>query len=148
MKVAIIDYGMGNLRSIYNAFKSVNASPVVIQSPELLSSADAIVLPGVGAFGQGMKHLISNRWKEHLEMYVLIHKKPFLGICLGMQLIASYSMEHGWHKGLNWIPGSVELLTKRTKDIRLPHIGWNDVGVKSESKLYKGFDNAGCFYFT
>lgn len=147
MPIAIIDYGMGNLRSIYNAFEAINASPVVVHEPKMLEVADGIVLPGVGAFGVGMDHLRDQGWRDRLDLEVIKRKKPFLGICLGMQLIATYSMEHGRHEGLNWISGGVERLEKTSPDIRLPHVGWNDAVIRSGSRLLAGLGQKGCFYF-
>ena len=147
MQIAVINYGMGNLSSIFNALKAVGASPIVVFEAEKLEDVDGIVLPGVGAFSEGMKHLKERGWIERLEVEVIERKKPFLGICLGMQLLATYSMEYGRHDGLNWIPGSVELLKKRSLEIRLPHVGWNDVSLKQGSVLYNGIGDFECFYF-
>ena len=138
---------MGNQRSIYNGFKAVGADPFIASTPSELKGAEAIVLPGVGAFGVGMQHLNEMGWREVMEKEVLEEKTPFLGICLGMQLLASHSMEHGKHEGLNWIHGSVKRMKLLQPSERLPHMGWNDVKIPEGSRLFDGMGGEGCFYF-
>jgi glutamine amidotransferase len=144
-KIGIIDYGMGNLRSIYNAFRSIGANPFIAEKPEQLKKSDRIVLPGVGAFRMGMEYLHKKGWVQVMEEQVFVKRKPFLGICLGMQLIASYSEEHGHHEGLGWIPGRVTELD--SKGLTLPHIGWNDVDIVHHKGLYEGMGKRETFYF-
>jgi len=144
-KVTIIDYGMGNLQSVINAFMAVGAKVTVTDCPQDLYNADRIVLPGVGAFGDGMKNLRDRGWIEVLKNEVLVKKKQFLGICLGMQLLATTGTEHGRHTGFGWIPGTVE----KFPDCRLPvpHIGWNDVYFTNKNSLFAGLGDAQVFYF-
>lgn len=144
-QIAIIDYGMGNLRSIINAFRSIGTDPFVAEKPAQLKQADRIVLPGVGAFRTGMQYLHQKGWVPIMEEQVFEKRKMFLGICLGMQLIASYSEEHGHHEGLGWIPGRVTKLD--SKGLPLPHVGWNDVTIIDHSGLYKGMGANETFYF-
>ncbi len=146
--IGLIDYGMGNIQSVINGFKAVKAELEVVSSPADLSEVDAVVLPGVGAFGDGMKNLRKLGFDHALREHVLEGGKPMLGICLGMQLLASNSTEHGKHEGLGWIPGEVQRL-KNPGDgsIRIPHIGWNDVEVKKDQGLYKGMPHTPTFYF-
>lgn len=127
MKIVIIDYGMGNLRSVKNAFDILGEEAQVSDNPETLRTADRIVLPGVGAFGDGMYNLVAAGWIDILEDEVRHKKKPFLGLCLGMQLLADRGTEHGIHDGLKWIPGVVERIPETDTSVRIPHIGWNDV---------------------
>ncbi|MCM8783602.1 MAG: imidazole glycerol phosphate synthase subunit HisH [Candidatus Omnitrophica bacterium] len=146
--VAIINYRMGNLRSVAKAFEKVGAGVLVTSKIKDLKEAKAIVLPGVGAFGQGMKHLkelgIISVLKDEINK-----RKPFLGICLGMQLLLSYSEEHGKHKGLDIIKGFVK---RFPENFKIPHMGWNQVKIrnpKSEirNKILKGIPDGSYFYF-
>ena len=146
-KVSIIDYGMGNLRSVANAFASFDCDINITQNPKDLYQASHIVLPGVGAFGDGIKNLQSGGWIEVLEAEVISKGKPFLGICLGMQLLATIGTEYGLHQGLNWIPGTVNRLQVNDNSIRVPHIGWNDVNFVKKDSLYKDLVDSQVFYF-
>ncbi|MBE8998093.1 MULTISPECIES: imidazole glycerol phosphate synthase subunit HisH [unclassified Nostoc] len=146
-KIAIIDYGMGNLSSVANAFNSIECHAFVTNNPEDLCEASHIILPGVGAFSDGIKNLQSGGWIKFLETEVIEKKKSFLGICLGMQLLATAGTEHGYHKGLNWIPGTVNRLKSNERSIRVPHIGWNDVYFLNKNGLYRGLGNSQVFYF-
>jgi len=145
--VAIVDYGLGNLRSVANAFATLDCRIEIITAPASLKDASHIVLPGVGAFGDGMENLRSKGWIEALEEQVRGQKKPFLGICLGMQLLAATGTEHGSWRGLGWIDASVNRLTAASQGLRVPHMGWNDVQVVGQPKLLKGLGDKPCFYF-
>ncbi len=144
-RVSIIDYGMGNLKSIANALTAVGADVKVAVSPNDLGAAARIVLPGVGAFGDGMSSLKERGWMEALNEEVMIKKKTFLGVCLGMQLLASASTEHGEHEGFGWISGRVDKIS--SAGVRVPHIGWNDVRLVKREGLYSGIDDPQAFYF-
>lgn len=128
MSVALIDYGAGNLRSVHNALVAAGAADVVVTAdPEAVARADRIVLPGVGAFGAcaaGLRAIPG--MVEAMEERVLRGGAPFLGVCVGMQLMATCGLEHGSHAGLGWIAGEVSALTPGP-GIRVPHMGWNDV---------------------
>ncbi|MBD2002371.1 MULTISPECIES: imidazole glycerol phosphate synthase subunit HisH [Cyanophyceae] len=146
--IAIIDYGMGNLRSVANALSYINCPGFITNNPEDLSQANHIILPGVGAFGDAMENLQSRGWVKALEAEVREKGKPFLGICLGMQLLATTGTEHGVHKGLDWIPGTVvRLQSSNAGNIRIPHIGWNDVNFTKPNKLFAGLNDSQIFYF-
>lgn len=126
--IALIDFGAGNLHSVHSALKAAGATGIsVTADPEIVANADRIVLPGVGAFGAcrdalfGIEGLI-----EALEGQVLGQATPFLGICVGMQLMAEYGVEHGTHDGLGWVAGSVEKM-EAAGDLKIPHMGWNEV---------------------
>jgi len=147
VKIAIIDYGMGNLRSVANAFEAIGATPEICDRPETIEGADRIVLPGVGAFGDGMESLRKRGWIETLEDEVRRKGKPFLGLCLGLQLLATAGEEHGAHSGLGWIPGKVERFPDNDPALRVPHIGWNDVVFSEGSRLFEGLGAGGVFYF-
>lgn len=144
--VAIVDYGMGNLQSVKNAFEAIGAIAVIAREPAEVRDADKIILPGVGAFGQAMAALRSRGWVEVLEDEVQQKRKPLLGLCLGMQLLASNGTEGGALPGLGWISGIVEELPGNA-DIRVPHVGWNDVTVTPHSRMYEGLGDLQAFYF-
>jgi glutamine amidotransferase len=128
--LALIDYGAGNLQSVSNALKAAGADGVVVTAePDLVARADRIVLPGVGAFAHCMNALSAiDGMVEALEDGVLRGGVPFLGICVGMQLLADEGVEHGTHSGLGWIGGTVRAI-EPAADIKVPHMGWNDVNV-------------------
>ncbi len=145
--VAIIDYGLGNLRSVYNGFEYVGAKPFIAEKPQDLKSADCTVLPGVGAFGDGMEHLRGNGWVEPIQNIAMKDKKPFLGICLGMQLLASTGEEHGNFEGLGLVEGKVVKFNPEDPSIRIPHIGWNAVTAQEGSKSYDDLEMPQDYYF-
>jgi glutamine amidotransferase len=145
--VLIVNYGMGNLRSVANALASLGCDTVISDNPRDAAAAAALVLPGVGAFGDGMDNLRSAGWIEALDCEVRQNRKPILGLCLGMQLLATQGTEHGKHQGLNWISGIAEKIPVNGSALRVPHIGWNDVEVKKSGGLYAGLASSPVFYF-
>lgn len=147
--IGIIDYGMGNLHSVLNAFRAFGRKAELISNPDDLKSSVGIVLPGVGAFGDGMKNLREGGFIPIMEELVLEKKRPFLGICLGMQLLATRGFEHGENDGLNWIPGVVDKISfpEQIKTLRVPHMGWNEVVFSHKSELFSGLGEAQAFYF-
>ena len=145
--IAIIDYEAGNLRSVFNAFEAIGQKPLITHDPFKLKKASAIVLPGVGAFGDGMAALRRMDLIEVLNEEVVDKKKPYLGICLGMQFLATVSEEHGTYAGLGWIDGAIRLIRPNDPKFRIPHIGWNNIDIKKRSPLYEGFEGETIFYF-
>lgn len=147
--IAIVDYGMGNLRSVMNAFCAIGEESRLISDPGTLGEADAIVLPGVGAFAEGMARLEQRGMREVLERAVRHEGKPFLGLCLGMQLMATESIEHGSHAGLDWISGSVHRLPESSDGapFRVPHVGWNDLEVIRRDCLLRDVSTNPTFYY-
>lgn len=129
--IALIDYGAGNLHSVYNALNAAGARQVTItDDPELVRGARRIVLPGVGSFGacaRGLKGIPG--MVEAMEERVLKDGVPFLGICVGLQLLADRGLEHGSTRGLGWIGGEVRLIERTDPEIKVPHMGWNDVSL-------------------
>jgi len=146
--IAIVDYGMGNLRSIHNALDYVGGKPRITARPQDLEDAAAVVLPGVGAFSDAMRALRDSGMVEVMEREVLDKGKPFLGICLGMQLLARESDEGGLHAGLGWIDARVERIRPDDPTCKVPHMGWNNVTVLDDGVLFKGLkDENVTFYF-
>ncbi|MDA0691623.1 MAG: imidazole glycerol phosphate synthase subunit HisH [Nitrospinae bacterium] len=150
--IAVIDYGMGNLRSVQKAFEAVGAKAVVTRKLSEILSASAVVLPGVGAYKDCMDNL------QQLELVDAVHKsiqsgKPFLGICLGLQLLFHQSEEFGQVSGLEILPGDVVGFAGRIPDsengssLKVPHMGWNTVQIKKNNPLFKSIPNESYFYF-
>ena len=125
--VALIDYGAGNLRSVENALRAAGGNPTVTADPDCVSRADRIILPGVGAFAACMGGLTAiGGMVEAMGEAVIAQGRPFLGVCVGMQLLADAGHEHGVTPGLGWIGGDVRLI-ERDSSFKIPHMGWNDV---------------------
>jgi len=150
--IAIIDYGSGNLRSVAKAFErasrdsGIGAAITITNEPMAIRAADRLVLPGVGAFAACMAGLAaSGGVLEALEHRVLIDQRPFLGICVGMQLLATQGLEFGSKRGLGWIPGIVKPLAARP-GFRAPHMGWNQVDLCAAHSVFKKLDGQ-AFYF-
>ena len=141
--IAIIDYGMGNLRSVQKGFEKVGFEAVVTDNPKVVRDAEKVVLPGVGAFGDAMHNL------REAGMLEVIHEtvnsgKPFLGICLGLQLMFESSDEGGFYEGLKIFPGRVRLLPP---GLKVPHMGWNQIEIQREVPIFKGIPDGSAFYF-
>ncbi|MBU0995469.1 MAG: imidazole glycerol phosphate synthase subunit HisH [Proteobacteria bacterium] len=141
----IIDYSVSNLSSVKNAMVYLNCDVKISNAIKDIEQASALILPGVGAFGEGMSNLRNLELIDVLNKAVLKDKKPILGICLGFQLFARSSSEMGLNKGLGWIDADVTEL-KVTNDLRLPHIGWNTISVVDDSPLLKDIPDPN-FYF-
>ncbi len=146
MKTVVIDYGMGNLGSVRRAIEECGGEPVVTSDPGQLDSAERILLPGVGAFGDGMRNLREAGWPAAIERALAKPNVAMLGICLGMQLLATTGYENGEAKGLGLIPGEVTRM-EPSGDERLPHVGWNEIHVSNPSPLLEGIESGIDFYF-
>ncbi len=145
-KIAIIDYGMGNIQSVKNALELLNCHTQITDDPTQLKNADGLVLPGVGAFGQAMLNLKDKKIINPLKRAVLEHNIPILGICLGMQLLSEKSDERGSNSGLSLIPGEICKIPD-LDGYRLPHVGWNDIKVKNNAPLFTNIADSSSFYF-
>ena len=146
--IAIIDYGVGNLFSLLSSFKQIGADAVVTRDKAVIESADRIVLPGVGAFGDAAQKLIDSG----LDKVVIEQAKkgkPLLGICLGMQMLFDMSFEYGEHKGLGLIGGEIRSISEVIpNDLKIPHIGWNALDISGEQNgLFKYIKNGDHVYF-
>jgi glutamine amidotransferase len=147
MTVAIVDYGIGNVRSLTNAFDFVGAEVLLTNDIEELASADRIVLPGVGAFGDAMAAIRARGLAGPLSELALFKHKPILGICLGMQLFAETSAEHGNHNGLSWLAADVVPLVC-APPAKVPHVGWNAIRFAADDWLFRDIPvNQADFYF-
>ena len=146
-RVAIIDYGMCNLDSVRRALEEVGARPFVTDDPADFGGADRFVLPGVGAFPDAMANLRARGLDDALRKHVIDDGAPFLGVCLGMQLIAAVGTEVAATDGLGWIDASVVRFTTTAEDRRVPHVGWNEVSPLFESPLFDGIPAGADFYF-
>lgn len=148
MTLALIDYGAGNLHSVANALRAAGAKDVAVTAdPNVVRAADRIVLPGVGSFkacAEGLRALPG--MVEAMTERVHVGGAPFLGICVGMQLLASRGLEHGVTPGLDWIAGEVRLIDRTDPAIKIPHMGWNDVAL-GQRDTAKGLIEAGEAYF-
>lgn len=146
MKVVIIDYQMGNVRSVLRSFEKFTNDVVVSGNIEDLKTATHIVLPGVGSFNDGMTNLNKLGITQTLKEEVTQNKIPFLGICLGMQLLATTGHEGGEKEGLNLIPGQVKKMIPTASE-PIPHVGWNEIHKKSDHPILKEINDGTDFYF-
>lgn len=148
MRVVIIDYGLGNFGSIQRAvLECCKGSVSISHIPEEIESADKLILPGVGAFADGMKNLGEKGLDQIIRNQTQNEHIPLLGICLGMQLLATQGYEGGETQGLNIIPGEVQKLQPVTSGERIPHIGWNEVWYKKNTPLFENITDGSDFYF-
>jgi len=146
--IALVNYGLGNIRAFETIYKRLNIPVRVANSADELAGAEKIILPGVGAFDGAMSMLQASGMREHLDDLVLNKRRPVLGICVGMQIMARRSAE-GYMSGLGWIQADVQKLCTTTaadKKILLPHMGWNDAFPVNGARLFKSLD-APRFYF-
>ncbi len=143
--VAIVDYGMGNLRSVQNAIAHLGFSSEIISSPEKLSLYKKIILPGVGAFGQAIESLKSSGMADSLN-YRKNEGAQILGICLGMQLMCKNSEENGMHQGLAWFDAEVKRFPN-TQGLAVPHMGWNSVNFKKNDLIFTNIESGEDAYF-
>lgn len=144
--VVIVDYGMGNLQSIRRAFEECGANVVISNDPKSIKCASRIVLPGVGAFADAMNNLNIQGWTVFLKQAVETGV-PLLGICLGMQLLADRGTEGGETNGLGFISGEVIKFKLNIHNLRIPHVGWNDIKIEKEHALFSGISNGTDYYF-
>lgn len=143
--VVIVDYGMGNLRSVQKGFERIGAQAVISRDPERVTSAEKLVLPGVGAFPECMRNLSRLDLVEPILEFVR-SGRPFLGICLGLQLLFDESEEFGKHEGLKVIPGTVKAFD-RSMGLKIPHMGWNNVFFTKQTPILRGIDDGSYCYF-
>ncbi|MCA9408447.1 MAG: imidazole glycerol phosphate synthase subunit HisH [Candidatus Omnitrophica bacterium] len=145
--IVIVDYNMGNLRSVEKAIDFVGGDVVVSSDSKIIEEADKIILPGVGAFPDGMRNLQNLGLIEVLKKQILVYKKPILGICLGMQLLANKSYEFGETKGLGIIDAEIIRFSFDNNELKVPHIGWNNIKIVNTNCLLNRVQDGDSFYF-
>ena len=145
-KVAIVDYGLANIRSVQNALSCFQVDVSVARTGGELIGSDAIVLPGVGSYDAGMKGVRSHGHEDALNEMVVRGNTPFLGICLGLQFLFESSSE-GTQPGLGWLPGKLELFPSGNGAPKVPHMGWSDVEILKPDGLFRGLNPPHTFYF-
>lgn len=147
MKIIIVDYGMGNIKSIIGALQFIGVDDIALSYEyEKIKKADKLILPGVGSFFQAMQTIRKMRLEEYLREVVMLDKKPILGICLGMQLMGMSSTENGFSDGLKFVNATVTRLSDQVP--KIPHVGFDQVVVDNRFKLYRGMSGQVDFYFT
>ena len=151
MNVTIVDYNSGNISSVVNSFKEVTKNKInlkVTSDLQEIRSSDKIVLPGQGSFKSCVDALNAiDGLLETLNEFVINDKKPLLGICVGLQMFADTGYEETETKGLGWISGKVSKIDNQSGKFKLPHIGWNQINIVKDSKIYKGIENNSHMYF-
>jgi len=143
--VCILDYGSGNVKSVANMISYLGFEVFISNSPELIQSSSHLILPGVGAFGSAVSRIKQSIPLPIVEREIFEKRKPLLGICVGMQVLADVGYEHGKHVGLGWIGG--ETVGVDAKGLPLPHMGWNEVNVLTAAPLFEGLGKDEHFYF-
>ena len=142
-QVVILDYGLGNLRSVKKGLEKAGADTVITSDLDVMANADGVLLPGVGAFSEGMEKLSAMK----SALYDYVKERPILGICLGMQMLLEIGEEYGIHEGLGLVPGSVKRFPDR-EGFKIPHMGWNNLRIeKKDSPLFKGVPDGSYVYF-
>ena len=148
--IAIIDYGMGNLRSVQKGFEKIGFEALITNDPQVVLGAERVVLPGVGAFRDCMHNLEQGGFVEPI-LKIITEGRPFLGICVGMQLLFTDSVEFGLYNGLNVVPGHVlrfpDQMTVAGEKLKVPQMGWNQLSIKRHPPLLEGIDNGSNVYF-
>lgn len=141
-RVIILDYGLGNLRSVKKGLEKAGAEAQISSDLDVMASADGVVLPGVGAFSEGMEKLE----KMKSALYEYVKDRPVLGICLGMQMLLDVGEEYGVHEGLKLVPGAVRHFPVNDS-FKIPHMGWNNIEITQKSPLFEGIENQSYVYF-
>ena len=151
MKVTIVDYNSGNISSVINSFREVAKDKVNIEvtsDSKKIKFSDKVVLPGQGSFKSCVDALNNiSGLVDGLNEFVINHKKPILGICVGLQMFADVGYEETETRGLGWISGKVSKIDNQNGKFKLPHIGWNEIDIKKDSKIFKGIENKSHMYF-
>lgn len=143
--ICILNYGSGNVRSVYNVLKFLGYNATISNNKADIQNASHLILPGVGAFNSSMKKILDTIPMDILEDQVIKNAKPFLGICVGMQVLADSGDEGGESQGLGWVSGVVKKI--ETDQAPLPHIGWNNIKVTQDTELFNGLKKVNDFYF-
>lgn len=145
--IGVVDYGSGNLLSVTNALAMIGADAQLCSTPDTLLAAERIILPGVGAFKNCADNLRSRGFEAVLQELVIVQRRPILGICVGMQLMARKSMEGGEQAGLGWFDADVVRFAPQPEQLRVPQIGWNDIEYRANCPLFSGLQQKTDMYF-
>ncbi len=146
-KVAIINYGIGNIRSLYNSLKKLNVEVEIILNPELIFKFNKVFLPGVGSYKDAIQLIKKIGWEKSIKDFSSNKNNKLFGICVGMQILSTYGYEHGKSDGLDIIKGDVEHMYKQGCDLKLPHIGWNSIKILNKNLITENLPNDSDFYF-
>ena len=149
MKVSLIESGIGNIQSVLNACIRLGLQTFIASTGDDLKvqNPNRIILPGVGTIGQAIANLKNNNLWNELNNKVIKERVPFLGICLGMQLLAEECYEFGFNKGFGWIPGQVDKIFDQNSKLKLPHVGWNSINIKDkDDRIFKEFDKKDVYF--
>ena len=146
-KVAIINYGLGNIRSLFNSLKKIEIEAEIINDPEKIDNFNKVFLPGVGAYKDAIDKLKKIGWERAIKNFSSDKDKSLFGICVGMQILSTYGYEYGKSVGLNIIEGHVERMDKQGCVLKLPHIGWNNIKIINNSLITENISNESNFYF-
>ena len=146
-KVAIINYGIGNIRSLYNSLKKIEIEAEIITDRELIYKFNKVFLPGVGSYKDAINMIKKIGWEKSIKKFSSDKSKSLFGICVGMQILSTYGYEHGKSDGLNIIEGDVEHMDKQGCDLKLPHIGWNNIKILNNNLITENISNESNFYF-
>lgn len=145
--IGVINYGVGNLGSVLNAFKVLDIPATIVETKEELLACDKLVLPGVGAFGDAIATFLNHGLKEPLDQFIKSNR-PVLGICVGMQMLFEGSEEYGFHSGLGYFKGVIEKMPSQVgkKRYKIPHMGWNKLSFQQDCPLFKGLDSTYVYF--
>lgn len=147
IKVAIINYGIGNIRSLYNSLKKIEIEAEIITDPETIYKFDKVFLPGVGSYKDAIEKIKKIGWDKAIKNFSSNQNKSLFGICVGMQILSTYGYEHGISNGLDIIKGEILRMDEHGCGLKLPHIGWNNIKVLNKNLLTENLNNEDNFYF-
>ena len=147
IRVAIINYGIGNIRSLYNSLKRIEVEAEIITDPDTINQFDKIFLPGVGSYKDAIEKIKNIGWDKAIKNFLSNQNKSLFGICVGMQILSTFGYEYGKSSGLNIIKGEVLRMNKLGCDLKLPHIGWNNIKILNQNLITENLNNQANFYF-
>jgi imidazole glycerol-phosphate synthase subunit HisH len=147
IKIAIINYGIGNIRSLYNSLKKIEVEAEIIKDPELIYKFDKAFLPGVGSYKDAITMIKKIGWEKAIKKFTADKDKSLFGICVGMQILSTYGYEYGKSEGLNIVKGDVEHMNSQGCNLKLPHIGWNNIKILKKNLITKNLSDDSDFYF-
>jgi glutamine amidotransferase len=147
IRVAIINYGIGNIRSLYNSLKRIEVEAEIITDPDTINQFDKVFLPGVGSYKDAIEKIKNIGWDKAIKNFLSNQNKNLFGICVGMQILSTCGYEYGKSNGLNIIKGEVLRMNKLGCDLKLPHIGWNNIKILNQNLITENLNNEANFYF-